>query len=286
MLNRIPIVVLLTCLTVAGVIASGDQAQAQHPLKVLKEYGPNSEVTYAPEDPCTRSKIFKIHTKHTGLFYNCDGEEQKRLSPHIKWKTVSGRSFPPFLDDIRHPKKDLAEIRQRIRDGNCSPKSQPSIRVIEPVTEPNLDHCFECADGGCGCAECEHEVPVATAKAKEPEEKRKAFFTKERFQHGPGCWCNYCRRQERSLIKKSQDRLIERIDSTLHKDWPMPPKPPEPKKGLFGFTKKTTPSSRFAEAGKANVVQRRSPAVTSPAPVERVAVRAKGIVPIEKDAVR
>ena len=40
---------------------------------------------YSPSDPWVKGHVFRTHTGHDGLFYNCDGEEDKRCSPYIRW---------------------------------------------------------------------------------------------------------------------------------------------------------------------------------------------------------
>ena len=104
----------------------GDSAVSQEVRKSIRDYfsGP---ITYSPIDPETRSKVFQAHTGHSGLFYNCDGEECKRNSPYICWKTNSESQFPPRRGWWRGAKLDLAEVRQRISDGageGCRPNCQ------------------------------------------------------------------------------------------------------------------------------------------------------------------
>ncbi len=101
-------------------------ALCQEVRHAIRDYfsGP---ITYSPFDPETRSKVFQAHTGHSGLFYNCDGEECKRNSPYICWKTNSDSLIPPRRGLWRGAKLDLAEVRQRIYDGageGCRPNCE------------------------------------------------------------------------------------------------------------------------------------------------------------------
>lgn len=117
--QAITIRLTLFSLTLAVAFSANRQCDAQLFSKLRSEYGKNSSLTYGPDDASIRSRLFNLHTGHAGAYYNCDGEEEKRHSPYIKWKTVTGRSLPPLFWDIRHWKRDKAEIAQRICDGGC-----------------------------------------------------------------------------------------------------------------------------------------------------------------------
>jgi len=114
----------LFSLTLAFALSANNQCDAQLLSKIRSEYGKNSSLTYGPDDASVRSRFFNLHTGQSGAYYNCDGEEEKRHSPYIKWKTVTGSSLPPLFWDIRQWKKDRAEIGQRLCDGGCCDQRQ------------------------------------------------------------------------------------------------------------------------------------------------------------------
>jgi len=139
---------------------SENQSQAQwHPSQIRSEYGSNTQIQYAPDDPSTRSRLFNLHTGHAGAFYNCDGEEDKRNSPYICWKTGHGDRLHRTFWDVLQWKRDRSEIAQRICDGagTCCSGGQ----------------CNQCERGACageaietpatcGCSTC------SSAKASKP----------------------------------------------------------------------------------------------------------------------
>ena len=75
-------------------------------------------ISYSPNDPETRSKLFRWQTGHAGLFYNCDGEECKRNSPFICWNTQHGADWRNGACEAC--RRDRADIKQRLIDGCCS----------------------------------------------------------------------------------------------------------------------------------------------------------------------
>ena len=85
--------------------------------QVKIDYRDGRPFQYQPSDPWTRSKTFKTHIGHGGKFYNCDGEEDKRNSPYICWKTHHEYDLPPKQKFWPSLQCEIAEIRQRIRDG-------------------------------------------------------------------------------------------------------------------------------------------------------------------------
>ncbi len=95
------------------------QTQAQEIAKMHHDYHSGS-VTYSPDDPWTRSKLFNAHTGHSGNFYNCDGEECKRYSSYIYWQTNCQSLTPPRRGLLNQLRRDQGRIQQRIADGSCS----------------------------------------------------------------------------------------------------------------------------------------------------------------------
>lgn len=116
---------------------SCSQLEAQEFKKFLRDYRDERIYNYTPTDPNFRGKVFRVHTKHYGAFYNCDGEENKRNSPYICWKPHHERVFPPRLGFKENLRRDIAEITQRINDGGCGTCAQ-----------------------GCDCAECQQVAPA------------------------------------------------------------------------------------------------------------------------------
>lgn len=113
-MQRFSTLVTLGILALYFVPALNAQTEAR---KARNDYRDDRVFRYQPEDPWTRSKLFKTHMGHGGRFYNCDGEEQKRYSPYICWKLHFENDLPPrqrFLDCLGC---EIAEIKQRIMDG-------------------------------------------------------------------------------------------------------------------------------------------------------------------------
>lgn len=110
-MNRILIPVLLW-------LFLSPSSEAQELAKIRHDYLVNPTGVYSPDDPWTRSRIWRRHTGHFGKFYNCDCEEQKRYSPYICWKNADC----PFVDEgwLFHKQRTRQRIRQRIADGSCA----------------------------------------------------------------------------------------------------------------------------------------------------------------------
>jgi hypothetical protein len=73
---------------------------------------------YGPSDPNFRSRLFLEQTGHSGRYYNCDGEEDKRFSPYIYWTSVDNTEHVRTWWNVL--KCDIREVRQRVQWGNCS----------------------------------------------------------------------------------------------------------------------------------------------------------------------
>lgn len=100
---------------------------------------------YGPNDPAVRSRIFNLQTGHAGAFYNCDGEEDKRNSPYICWKSSHGSHWYRSIYDVLQWKRDRREIAQRICDGAgacCGGKCEQKTNVE------------------CGCQTCSGQSSV------------------------------------------------------------------------------------------------------------------------------
>lgn len=108
---------LAPCLFLCSQFLFLHSAEAQEFRKMLRDYHHDRPLTYAPNDPTYRGKVFNLHMGHAGLFHNCDGEEDKRNSPYICWKTHTELDLPPRRGLWRGLKMDIAKVQQRILDG-------------------------------------------------------------------------------------------------------------------------------------------------------------------------
>ena len=133
-----------------GLFSGDANLEAQELKKFLRDYRDGRIYNYSPHDPNFRGKVFLVHTKHYGAFYNCDGEENKRNSPYVCWKPHHERVFPPRLGFWENLRRDIAEVKQRINDGgcgacpaNCTCATCQQAKQGQPVVQNN-----------CNCAEC------------------------------------------------------------------------------------------------------------------------------------
>lgn len=128
----------LACWLSGPSVANGQLAQ------VLNDYKHERLFQYAPGDPWTRSNLFNRHTKHHGFAYNCDGEECKRNSPYICWKTHHEDDLPHRTGWWQRLNQTVGDIKQRIADGSCTACAQ---------TDP-CQRCQQSSSCG-GCCPCE-----------------------------------------------------------------------------------------------------------------------------------
>ena len=144
-MSRITIFACLASFACLQFITSN--ANAQEVRKAIRDYKTDRVFNYQPSDPWNRGKMFNIHTKNYGKFYNCDGEENKRNSPYICWKPHTDKDFPTHVRMIDCIRNDLSEVRQRIKDGagacyaencNCS--------ECQSCQQPQSSDCNECAN--------------------------------------------------------------------------------------------------------------------------------------------
>ncbi|MFK7766008.1 MAG: hypothetical protein AB8B55_02115 [Mariniblastus sp.] len=138
---------LAICVLVCLQMCSGAFSQAQELKKAIRDYKGDRVFNYQPNDPWYRGKLFNIHTKHYGMFYNCDGEEAKRNSPYLCWKAHHEKDFPTRYRALDIARYDLAIIQRRIRDGagdciqGCECQSCQSAPVASSC------NCTECQGG-------------------------------------------------------------------------------------------------------------------------------------------
>jgi hypothetical protein len=104
-------------LTTTGlVLATGATVCAQN---IFQDYGWNRRGYYSPNDPWQKGLVFRTHTGQDGLFYNCDGEEDKRCSPWIHWPQ---RPCDDLLSLRRVHEERVQTIRNavnRVQMGSC-----------------------------------------------------------------------------------------------------------------------------------------------------------------------
>lgn len=106
-----------------------------------------SPEAYQPNSPRTENQLFRKQTGHYGRFYNCDGEESKRSSPHICWKNSHGSQLPFWMGWKERVRQEANQIVQRVIDGSCcgcSGTDCPECQSCEPVppAECGCNHCL------------------------------------------------------------------------------------------------------------------------------------------------
>lgn len=102
---------------------------------------------YSPNDPWYRGKLYRYQTGQYGFFYNCDGEECKRNSPYICWKTHYERSWPRPQHLIPHIREEIENVKWRIANGSCHPREKCSTCRS---TNCQCGH----TNGGCATGQC------------------------------------------------------------------------------------------------------------------------------------
>lgn len=95
------------------------ESEAQQWIKTLQDNCLNPLRQFQPDDPWTRSCLWNLQAGRSGLFFNCDEEEQKRYSPYIYWKCQTIDLMPPCPLAARYTISDLHATKQRIIDGSC-----------------------------------------------------------------------------------------------------------------------------------------------------------------------
>ena len=134
------------------VFAANANAQ-KHPIAdFFRDYFKLVPRAYSPDDPWTMGHILRTEVGHGGCFYNCDGEEQKRYSPYIRWNCQNVDCPKRLIQDpLLH---QLHEIKQRVRWGACAGCG---------------DECYSgyghhhAHGGGCNCAGVSQVFPQADA---------------------------------------------------------------------------------------------------------------------------
>ncbi|MDB4368144.1 hypothetical protein N9Z38_01300 [Mariniblastus sp.] len=111
---------------------------------------------YKPSDPWTRGKLYNIQTGNSGLFFNCDGEQAKRYSPYICWKPITEKALPTRKGIWNSIKQDIAEVKQRVRDGSCCDLGCTCADCHRARKNGDIGGCAASAtNGGCNQKSCE-----------------------------------------------------------------------------------------------------------------------------------
>lgn len=164
----------LCCLFV-GQILMPPTTTAQEIRQTIRDYCTDKPFTYSPCDPWTRSRVFNLQTGHAGLFYNCDGEEDKRNSLYICWKTHYENDIPPRRGLWRGMKMDIAKVRQRIRDGagDCCEPGCGCLHCVTRKKQIQAQRCQTCQSNpadDCHCASMDASQPAVEPELMETGE--------------------------------------------------------------------------------------------------------------------
>ena len=139
--------ILISIVTFLSALGPADSsAHGQECKKAIRDYRDERIFNYQPQDPWYRGKLFNIHTKHYGRFYNCDNQEDKRNSPYIHWKPHYENDFPPRIGFRENLRRDIAEIKQRISDGSGGCSASCSCWKGRQHSTPASCPCAQCSD--------------------------------------------------------------------------------------------------------------------------------------------
>ena len=153
-------------LIVLALMSFSKDSEAQQIIKTLQDYCLNPYRQFQPDDPWTRSKIWNLQAGRSGLFFNCDAEEEKRYSPYIYWKRQTIDPIPPSPFCPRYVLSDCRALKQRISDGRCG------------VTRAASDGPTSCICPS-GCNDCTTQNAVPTGPVEVVSESDPALPTTE-----------------------------------------------------------------------------------------------------------
>jgi len=111
---------MIACWQVLSVF-SGPTTWGQN---VYHDYVTDRCAFYSPNDPWFRGMIFRTHTGHDGLFYNCDNEEAKRCSPWIRWRQRPCDDLLSCRRIHNEWRQTIENAHQRLRMGSCQDPCQ------------------------------------------------------------------------------------------------------------------------------------------------------------------
>lgn len=112
------------------------------------DYVRNVPRQYDPHDPWTVGVVMRNQIGWGGMFFNCDCEEDKRLSPYIHWEQQPTVCCPHcHCWDI---KQQIFEVKQRVRTGSCR-QCEYILRTHCTTSEPPVQtNCpNQLGDGSC-----------------------------------------------------------------------------------------------------------------------------------------
>jgi hypothetical protein len=134
---------------------------------VIKDYICNAPRQFTPSDPWTTGRVFRTQMGHGGIFYNCDGQEDKRFSPYIDWRcqNLACSEWFPLRDDIC---QQIDEVKQRIRWG----KGCDVPRYVVPWTPAERFGRIVPASGAVSENEVQNVVPLVPAQPQETLARR------------------------------------------------------------------------------------------------------------------
>lgn len=139
-------VMILTTLF-SGYFCIATDANAQQVVYENENCAPTD--FYKPSDPWTRGKLYNIQTGNSGLFFNCDGEQAKRYSPYIYWKPITEKALPTRKGIWHSIKQDIAEVKQRVRDGSCCDLGCTCSDCNKAQKNGNIGGCASSTISGC-----------------------------------------------------------------------------------------------------------------------------------------
>ena len=158
-------------------LGSNQQAHGQL-AQAIDDYKNDRPFQYAPCDPWTRSHLFNRQTKHSGLAYNCDGEESKRNSPYICWKTHYENDLPTRVGWWNRLSRTAAEVKQRIADGSCTTSCQETSSCKCRQTS--------CTSSGCSsCATATEQMTYAETSLANQHQRPEKVRPKDGAEDGP-----------------------------------------------------------------------------------------------------
>lgn len=99
------------------VIVSHAEAQRHPVADFVRDYFKLVPRAYSPDDPWTMGHVLRKEVGFGGFFFNCDGEQNKRYSPYIRWNCQIVDCPKRLIHDPLI--QQLHEIRQRVRWGGC-----------------------------------------------------------------------------------------------------------------------------------------------------------------------
>lgn len=133
---------------------------------VVQDYIRNAPRQYSPDDPWSTGRVYRNHTGHGGLFYNCDCEEEKRYSPYIYWQSEHCQQPETLKAKLCDIQWQLNEVRQRIRWGACLDKPHYHVPYLPSERFGPAPTMAEAGRGAAIADESDPRVAEAPAERK------------------------------------------------------------------------------------------------------------------------